>query len=80
MNNLKKKGDSLSSWVWSYIVSAGLIVGGLIAFIAVWCIKSFWTACLCVLIGVSGLFALLVVLAAVFAFAEWLHDNIFIDS
>ena len=80
MNNLEKKGDGLSSWVWSYIISVGLIVGGLIAFIAIWCIKGFWTAVLCTIIGVGGLVGLFLILDIVCLFAEWLHDNIFIDS
>lgn len=77
MNNFKEKDENLSSWVWSYIVSVGLIIGGLIAFIVIWCIKDFWTAFLCVIIGVSGLFGLLLILCITCAFAEWLHDNIF---
>ena len=76
MNNLEKK-ESLGSWVWSYSISIGLIVGGLIAFIAVWCIKSFWTAVLYAIIGVGGLFGLFLLLCVVCLFAEWLHDNIF---
>lgn len=80
MSNLEKKGGGLSSWIWSYIVSVGLIVGGLIAFIATWCIKGFFTAVLCVIIGFGGLFGLLLILCIVCIFAEWLHDNIFIDD
>ena len=64
MSNLKKK-ESLSSWVWSYIVSVGLIVGGLIAFIVIWCIKGFWDAVLCVIIGLGGLFGLLLLLCII---------------
>ena len=80
MNDFKNKNENLSSWVWSYIVSVGLIVGGLIAFIVVWCIKGFWDAVLYALIGFGGLFGLLVILCFVCIFAEWLHDNIFTDN
>ena len=77
MSNFKKKDENLSSWVWSFIVSVGLIVGGLVAFIATWCIKGFFTAVLYVIIGFGGLFGLFLIFAIVCIFAEWLHDNIF---
>ena len=77
MNNFKKKDENLSSWIWSFIVSVGLIIGGLAAFIAVWCIKGFFTAVLCVIIGFGGLFGLFLLFGLVCIFAEWLHNNIF---
>lgn len=77
MNNKK---ESLGAWVWSYIISIGVIGGGTIAFIITWAVKGFWTACLYVLIGAGGLFAFLVLLMFVLVFAEWLHDNIFTSN